>query len=281
MLRGSKEIIAAIIALIKYSENKFVPAKKCQEFLKNTSCARFLSMKDEDIERFKKAAKPYGLRFLHLQDSNGDGLSTVMVRGEDAAIINRIIDRLGLNMLSDVSQKELEVNPDKAKEINEPVPEIVVGKDSIRVEDAVSESRASAADLMNGIREEKTNPQMGRTETEKRPSESSLNYSGNRTRQNEGTDRTNQNNVTVEWTENGAKPDPELTRMIEEKRNKKIKVLNQNDPPLNAPAKTKPSVRKQLEAAKAQVSREKAQRAAAEKKVPQIAVKPPVHAPKR
>ena len=65
---------------------------------------RFLSMRDDSIERFKEAAKPYGLDFIHIHDGNGDGMSTVMVRGEDAAIINRLIRRNNLDVLTDVTQ---------------------------------------------------------------------------------------------------------------------------------------------------------------------------------
>ena len=90
-------------------------------------------MSDEAIETFKKAVRPYGLRYLHLHDSNGDGLSTLMVRGEDAAVINRLIERNKLAVLTDVTQAEIERDPSKAANINEPIPEVVIGKDQVRV----------------------------------------------------------------------------------------------------------------------------------------------------
>ena len=84
LLRGSKEILAGLVALIRYSSDKLIPARKCRDFLLSTTNVRFLSMDDANIERFKMVAKPYGLSFLHIHDSNGDGLSTVM-EGVEAA----------------------------------------------------------------------------------------------------------------------------------------------------------------------------------------------------
>ena len=75
-------------------------------------------MSDKAIETFKKAARPYGLRYLHLHDSNGDGLSTLMVRGEDAAVINRLIERNKLAVLTDVTQAEIERDPSKAADVS-------------------------------------------------------------------------------------------------------------------------------------------------------------------
>ena len=65
LLRGSKEVLAALVAAIRYSADKMIPARKCRDFLTSTSEVRFISMSDEAIETFKKAARPYGLRYLH------------------------------------------------------------------------------------------------------------------------------------------------------------------------------------------------------------------------
>ena len=104
-------------------------------------------MRDDSIERFKEAAKPYGLDFIHIHDGNGDGMSTVMVRGEDAAIINRLIRRNNLDVLTDVTQDEIALDPARAAEVNEPIPEVIVDKDGVRVQDAVRDSRSSAQDM--------------------------------------------------------------------------------------------------------------------------------------
>ena len=139
-------------------------------------------MSDEAIETFKKAARPYGLRYLHLHDSNGDGLSTLMVRGEDAAVINRLIERNKLAVLTDVTQAEIERDPSKAADINEPIPEVVIGKDQVRVQDAVKEARGSAQDLLKP----EPNPTKGQTERKSRLSSDGLNPKWNKRLKNFG-----------------------------------------------------------------------------------------------
>ena len=196
-------------------------------------------MSDEAIETFKKAARPYGLRYLHLHDSNGDGLSTLMVRGEDAAVINRLIERNKLAVLTDVTQAEIERDPSKAADINEPIPEVVIGKDQVRVQDAVKEARGSAQDLLK--------PEPNPTKQKSRLSSKGL--------------KTSEMEQEAEelWADVTASIDKDFAERIEEKRQHNFELYNQDDPLLGekvvktkrtVPVQDKPSVMKKLEAAK-------------------------------
>lgn len=224
------------MALIRYSSDKLIPARKCRDFLLSTTNVRFLSMDDANIERFKMVAKPYGLSFLHIHDSNGDGLSTVMVRGEDAAIINRLIRRNGLAIVTDVTQEEIEADPERAAEVNEPISEVVVDKDGVRVQDAMKESRSSAQEMMEGV--EAANPTTGRTaENQGVPSMKNLQFS----------ERTQE-----EWEDVTASIDRSFEEMVEEKRQRKLELYNQDDPLLGKAGaaktvQTKPSVKQALD----------------------------------
>lgn len=171
-------------------------------------------MSDEAIETFKKAARPYGLRYLHLHDSNGDGLSTLMVRGEDAAVINRLIERNKLAVLTDVTQAEIERDPSKAADINEPIPEVVIGKDQVRVQDAVKEARGSAQDLLKP----EPNPTKGQTEQKSRLSSKGL--------------KTSEMEQEAEelWADVTASIDKDFAERIEEKRQHNFELYNQDDP---------------------------------------------------
>lgn len=201
-------------------------------------------MSDEAIEAFKKAARPYGLRYLHLHDSNGDGLSTLMVRGEDAAVINRLIERNKLAVLTDVTQAEIERDPSKAADINEPIPEVVIGKDQVRVQDAVKEARGSAQELLKP----EPNPTKGQTEQKSRLSSKGLK-----------TSETEQEATEKLWADVTASIDKDFADRIEEKRQHNFELYNQDDPLLGekttnvkrtVPVQDKPSVMKKLEAAK-------------------------------
>ena len=242
LLRGSKEVLAALVAAIRYSADKMIPARKCRDFLTSTSEVRFISMSDKAIETFKKAARPYGLRYLHLHDSNGDGLSTLMVRGEDAAVINRLIERNKLAVLTDVTQAEIERDPSKAADVNE-LPEVVIGKDQVRVQDAVKEARGSAQDLLKP----EPNPTKGQTERKSRLSSDGLK-----------TSVTEQETEEL-WADVTASIDKDFAERIEEKRQHNFELYNQDDPLLGeevvktkrtVPVQDKPSVMKMLEAAK-------------------------------
>lgn len=241
-LRGSKEVLAAHVAAIRYSADKMIPARKCRDFLTSTSEVRFISMSDEAIETFKKAARPYGLRYLHLHDSNGDGLSTLMVRGEDAAVINRLIERNKLAVLTDVTQAEIERDPSKAADVNE-LPEVVIGKDQVRVQDAVKEARGSAQDLLKP----EPNPTKGQTERKSRLSSDGLKTS------------VTEQEAEELWADVTASIDKDFAERIEEKRQHNFELYNQDDPLLGekvvktkrtVPVQDKPSVMKKLEAAK-------------------------------
>ena len=242
LLRGSKEVLAALVAAIRYSADKMIPARKCRDFLTSTSEVRFISMSDKAIETFKKVARPYGLRYLHLHDSNGDGLSTLMVRGEDAAVINRLIERNKLAVLTDVTQAEIERDPSKAADVNE-LPEVVIGKDQVRVQDAVKEARGSAQDLLKP----EPNPTKGQTERKSRLSSDGLK-----------TSVTEQETEEL-WADVTASIDKDFAERIEEKRQHNFELYNQDDPLLGekvvktkrtVPVQDKPSVMKKLEAAK-------------------------------
>lgn len=235
LLRGSKEVLAALVAAIRYSADKMIPARKCRDFLTSTSEVRFISMDDAAIETFKKAARPYGLRYLHLHDSNGDGLSTLMVRGEDAAVINRLIERNKLAALTDVTQAEIERDPSKAADVNE-FPEVVIGKDQVRVQDAVKEVRGSAQDLLKP----EPNPTKGQTEEQK----SRLSSDGLKTSVTE-------QEAEELWADVTASIDKDFADRIEEKRQHNFELYNQDDPLLGekatkakrtVPVQDKPSV---------------------------------------
>lgn len=239
-LRGSKKVLAGLVALIRYSSDKLIPARKCRDFLLSTSNVRFMSMSDENIEKFKVAARPYGLKYLHIHDSNGDGMSTLMVRGEDAAIINRLIERNNLDILSDVTHEEIQADLTRATEVNGPIPEIVVDRDGVRVQDTVQASRTSAQELIDRV--EEANPVNGRmVERQDRPSENSLQPSA----------PTSVDTDTL-WNDVSASIDNDFEVIVKEKRNRKLELYNQEDPLLQKAgtpkrSQPKPSVRKGLE----------------------------------
>lgn len=220
-------------------------------------------MRDDSIERFKEAAKPYGLDFIHIHDGNGDGMSTVMVRGEDAAIINRLIRRNNLDVLTDVTQDEIALDPARAAEVNEPIPEVIVDKDGVRVQDAVRDSRSSAQDMVKGA--EAGNPANGQTaERQGRPSGIALQHTERMPAE-----------ADALWADVNASIEKDFADRVEAQRQRRLELYNQDDPLLNqnsAPKKvqTRTSVKKELAEKKKIVQSMKKDRvkAALEKQTP-------------
>lgn len=221
-------------------------------------------MNDENIQRFRIAAKPFGLKYLHIHDSDGDGLSTIMVRGEDAAVINRLIERHKLAVLTDVTQEEIKENPERAADVNEPIAEIDIGKDGITVEEAAKASRVSAQSLMPDAAEE--NPTTGQT------AEKDGRLSGRGLKPSE---RTPQERDAL-WNDVSASIEKDFEAVVEEKRQHRLSLYNQDDPLIGKSggagkesAAERPSMKKVLEQNKSDTRAAKQQRVAeAAKKLP-------------
>lgn len=157
------------------------------------------------------------------------------------------IDRILANenklaVLTDVTQAEIERDPSKAADVNE-LPEVVIGKDQVRVQDAVKEARGSAQDLLKP----EPNPTKGQTERKSRLSSDGLK-----------TFVTEQETEEL-WADVTASIDKDFAERIEEKRQHNFELYNQDDPLLGekvvktkrtVPVQDKPSVMKKLEAAK-------------------------------
>lgn len=69
----------------------------------------------KEIPYFNDMAKKYGVRFVVIKDKqHPDGTTDIMFRAEDAAIINRIFDRLKISEHPNVAQIKSEIIRDKA-----------------------------------------------------------------------------------------------------------------------------------------------------------------------
>ena len=120
--------------------------------------------------------------------------------------------------------------------VNEPIPEVIVDKDGVRVQDAVRDSRSSAQDMVKGA--EAGNPANGQTaERQSRPSGIALQH----------TERTPAEADAL-WADVNASIEEDFADRVEAQRQRKLELYNQYDPLLNqnsAPKKvqTKTSVR--------------------------------------
>lgn len=105
---GAKELAVLLYAILK-DQQKTSGKTRLSSMLKSGKELKVFAVKADDLERFCKEAKRYGVLYCVLRDKNAkDGLTDVMVRAEDASKINRIFERFKLATV-DVGQIQQEL----------------------------------------------------------------------------------------------------------------------------------------------------------------------------
>ena len=93
---GAKELAVLLYAILK-DQTKTAGKTRLTNMLKSGKELRVFAVKTEDLEKFCKEAKKYGVLYCVLKEKNSkDGLTDIMVRAEDASKINRIFERFKL-----------------------------------------------------------------------------------------------------------------------------------------------------------------------------------------
>lgn len=118
---GAKELAALLYAVMK-DQTKTKGKMRLTNMLKSGKELKVFAIKDDELARFCKEAKKYGVLYCVLKDRDAtDGITDIMVRAEDASKINRIFERFELSTL-DVGEikSELEKAVSKASDIESP-----------------------------------------------------------------------------------------------------------------------------------------------------------------
>ena len=118
---GAKDIAALLYAIMK-DKNKTAGKTKLKNMLKSGKELKVFSVRQEDFKKFTEEAKRYGVLYSALVGKgtkSNDGIVDIMVRAEDAAKINRIVDRFKMSRYDDVtirSSVEKSMNEKDAKD---------------------------------------------------------------------------------------------------------------------------------------------------------------------
>lgn len=102
--KGAKELAVILYAVLK-NNTKVAGKTKLSSMLKSGKELKVFTIKEEQLKTFMKQAKRYGVLYSILRSKNNskDGIVDIMVRGEDAAKINRIVSRFKLSEYKDVT----------------------------------------------------------------------------------------------------------------------------------------------------------------------------------
>lgn len=94
---GAKNLAAIVMALLK-EDNKMQGMTNLKNLLKSEKPLCILQIKKEDLPKFKKDAKNYGVLFTAVSDKQDkSGFLDIIAKQEDVPQLNHIIDKLGLN----------------------------------------------------------------------------------------------------------------------------------------------------------------------------------------
>lgn len=112
---GAKELAVLLYAILQ-DQKKTSGKTRLTSMLKSGKELRVFAVKDQDLQRFCKEAKKYGVLYCVLKDKDStDGLTDIMVRAEDASKINRIFERFKLATV-DVGQIQQELERASAQQ---------------------------------------------------------------------------------------------------------------------------------------------------------------------
>lgn len=115
----TKNCIAGLYALSK-DQKKSKGKTTLNKMLKSGKELKIFTIKKDDLDLFQKEAKRYGVLFTALFDKkNPDGKVDIMCRAEDAAKINRIVNRFKLFTYDEVSIKSEIMKSRDGKEAND------------------------------------------------------------------------------------------------------------------------------------------------------------------
>lgn len=107
---GAKNVMAMLYTIMK-DQTQTKGKARLNTMLRTGKPLKVFSIKNEDLARFQQEATKYGILYCVLvndENKNLDGMADIMVKEEDAARINRIVQRFKLSTI-DTAQIDTEV----------------------------------------------------------------------------------------------------------------------------------------------------------------------------
>lgn len=137
---AAKHIIASLYAISQ--DKKRTKGKiRLSNMLKTGKELKIFSIKKEDLKMFSKEAKRYGVLYCALINklkSSPDGMVDIMVRGEDAPKINRIVERFNLSTIVNTAEIKEEIEKNRENNMQEELNLVEKSPEDLLVEDLLS-----------------------------------------------------------------------------------------------------------------------------------------------
>ncbi len=113
---AAKHVLAMLMAL-KNKPNNSPGQLKLKEMLKSGKPSTVFDMPEEKLAEFAREAKLYGIQYVVVKQSDGNGVYDILSYVEDAAKINRICEKIGLGRVNETGAV-LDTNVTEAEKQN-------------------------------------------------------------------------------------------------------------------------------------------------------------------
>lgn len=150
-----KETLTMLYAISKDKEQSSIGKTNLAKMLRNCKDTKLFAIQRKDLNKFVQEAKNYGIYYCTLinkKDKSDDSIVDIMVRGDDASRVNRIVERFALAITDTASlrtesikEKETQVTEDK-KTIETEEKEIV---DDNKLDDIMGRVKVLDEDIKN------------------------------------------------------------------------------------------------------------------------------------
>ena len=115
---GAKQLAILLYAILR-EQKKTKGKTRLTNMLRSGKELKVFAVKDSDLQLFCREAKKYGVLYCVLKDRDAtDGLTDIMVRAEDASKINRIFERFNLATV-DMAEVRREIEQSRQEQQND------------------------------------------------------------------------------------------------------------------------------------------------------------------
>lgn len=129
---AAKEIAVMLYAIFKDSK-KTKGKTRLSNMLKSGKELKVFAVRDQDLAQFCKAAKEYGVLYCVLKNRDiSDGITDLMVKAEDASMINRIYERFQFATVDRASIKTSivkDLDKERSRDLGEKLVEKIMQND--------------------------------------------------------------------------------------------------------------------------------------------------------
>ena len=130
---GAKQLAVLLYAILK-EQKKTRGRIRLETLVRSGKPLTVFSVKESDLKKFVQEAKRYGILYCAVRDPKGssDGMVDIMVKEEDAPRINRIVERFKFASVTEAAQIKTEIQKSREEKSNAKEKKAAPGKEKTK-----------------------------------------------------------------------------------------------------------------------------------------------------